>query len=81
MKKILIILTVIFASVVSFSQTKDTANYVLVGKLSDFQLLFKYVTTPDDVTKNEARALAAWIQKIAALPPKENNSQNKAKQK
>lgn len=70
MKKTIITLTVLIASIACFSQKEkqDTSTYVLIGKLPDFQLLFKAIATPDDITKNDAKALAAWIQKIQALP-------------
>jgi len=63
---------------IGFSQKekpKDT-TYALVGKIGDFQLLYKAVSSPGDVTPNQITALLAWIQKVQALPPKEEKPKN-----
>lgn len=82
MKKTVTIILICF-SLVSFGQKKDstmktspgtvmpqqdTSNYVLVGKLQDFQLLLVAISSPGDVTPNQVNALVAWIRKIQLLP-------------
>ena len=82
MKQVLIIAAIIFSSVVNGQTSKDTTSklkivapkyepkdttYVLGGNIPDFQLLYKAVTSPNDVTPNEMKALAAWIQKVQMI--------------
>ncbi len=65
MRKLITTIFILF-STYSFSQTQqpiDTTTYHLTGKLSDFNLLFSALTQPDDITTNQKKALAAWIQK------------------
>lgn len=83
MKQLFLIAAIIFSVTVNAQAKKDStikkaapiadSTYVLGGKLQDFQLLFKAVTSPGDVTPNQISALTAWIQKIQLLqPPKKN---------
>lgn len=66
----------------AFAQKKDSAakkepvdtTYILGGNFPDFQLLYKAVTSPNDVTPNQISALAAWIQKVKMVEvPKKKN--------
>jgi len=74
MKQFFLIAAIIF-SLSANAQTKEKpkadTNYVMVGKFADFQLLYKALMSPGDVTPNQVNALAAWIQKIQAIPAKE----------
>lgn len=40
---------------------KQPEPYFLMGTLEGFQLLFKAISSPDDVTKNESKILSDWI--------------------
>lgn len=53
---------------------KMDTSYVLGGKLPDFQLLYRAVTSPGDITRDQIIALAAWIEKVqmVQLPRKKN---------
>ena len=65
MKFILTALIILF-SLSAYTQTQpkvDTANYVLIGKMPDFKLLFMAITQPDDVTANQKKSVAEWINK------------------
>ena len=42
----------------------DTSNFILKGKVTDFQLLYRAVTQPRDVTPNQQEAIAKWIEGI-----------------
>lgn len=78
MKKVITMLMLISFTMLAFGQKKDTtkvqpldtATYVLMGKIADYELLFAAVTRPGDVTRNQIEALAAWIRRIQALPTK-----------
>jgi hypothetical protein len=51
----------------------DTAYY-LAGSRSDFQLLYKQLASPGDVTPNQLNALIAWMNKIQMMEvPKKKN--------
>lgn len=39
------------------------ANYILTGKLSDFQLMALAIFSPGDVTPNQKNTLSEWINK------------------
>ena len=75
MKKTIITLTILITSFFCFGQKQDvkpdTATYILIGKIGDFQLLYKALISAGDVTPNQFKALASWIEKIQALPSKE----------
>lgn len=82
MKQLLLIASILFSVSVNAQAKKDTTvkkepmdtSYVLVGKFPDFQLLYKGITSPGDITPNQLSALAAWIQKIEMLTlPKKKN--------
>jgi hypothetical protein len=45
----------------------DSTTYVLFGRTPDFQLLYKAIVFPGDVTPNQSRALAEWIAKAPML--------------
>jgi len=68
MKKTLVIAAILISSL-AFGQKKDSikiekdTTYILQGKLQDFQLLYLAVTSPGDVTPNQQKAVAAWIEK------------------
>lgn len=47
---------------------QDTA-YVLVGRIPDFQLLYRAIVSPGDVTPNQAKALAEWLNKVQMILP------------
>lgn len=77
MKKIIILL-ILIAPNVSFGQQKeDTSTYILKGRLSDFQLLYKSVTQPKDVTPNQQEAVADWIKTIKPEKPKNDSTKKK----
>lgn len=83
MKKVLFVI-LLFAVTSAIGQSKtDTTkqkqpdNYVLVGQVVDFQLLYKALNSPDDVSKNEVRALLAWIVKIQVLPTTKKDDDDK----
>lgn len=42
--------------------------FFLVGILDNWKLLFSAVTTPDDVTNNQRKQLAQWLNNVKALP-------------
>ena len=46
------------------AQAKKDTIYVLKGLVSDWQLLYKAVTQPKDVTPNQQEAIAKWIEGI-----------------
>lgn len=88
MKKTIITTTLILLfSLSAFAQRveqpkQDTATYLLVGKLNDFKLLFATITTPDDVTVNQKKAVAEWVNKgLQMIPPKKDSTTNKPKTK
>lgn len=77
MKKIILIAAVALSFNAS-AQKKDSVKtakadsvYVLVGSLPEFQLLYKSIVTPNDVTPNQLAAIAKWLQSIKALPAKQ----------
>lgn len=59
--KILLLLLISSVCFAQKPQPKDTANYFLVGKLADFQLLYKAVADPDNVTRKQVSDLAHWL--------------------
>jgi hypothetical protein len=83
MRKMLFLAAICF-SITAFAQKKekvDTATkqavkqdppqqpaFFLVGQLDDFKLLYAAVTSPDDVTQNQKKAIATWLMKIQAVP-------------
>jgi hypothetical protein len=76
MKKTLIAIALLLALSPVFAkpkteQPKNDTTYYLLGRITDFQLLFRAVTTPGDVTPNQVKAIVEWISQIKALPPKE----------
>ena len=84
MKQILIALLIIL-SINSFGQTEkkpeikvpaDT-NYVLAGKITGFQLLYKAVINPEKMTREEINSIVQWLQTIQALPVKKEEDKKK----
>lgn len=73
MKKIIFLL--LFPILANAQEKKDTSTYILKGKLEDFQLLYKTVKQPRDVTPNEQDAIAKWIEAIK--PEKEKADSTK----
>jgi hypothetical protein len=78
MKKAILILIFIVSANFIYGQTKpvvDTTKkqpmYFIAGTAADFQLLFKAIQQPMDVTPNQIAALAAWINKLQMIPEKE----------
>lgn len=89
MKQLFLIAAVIFSMSVN-AQTKSGSQevrkteskeaekmdttYVLRGDFPDFQLLYRAVKSPGDITPNQMSALAAWIEKVqmVQLPRKKN---------
>ena len=73
--KIIFLAIAIGLSVTGFSQAKpepkDTATYFLPGKLDDFKALFAAINSPDDISNNERKALAKWIQQRLFTVPKD----------
>lgn len=43
-------------------------GYFLIGTLDNFKLLFSAVTAPDDVTNNQRKAIAQWLNSVKELP-------------
>ena len=70
MKRTIISITIIILSLNCFSQTQkaDTSNYHLVGKLDDFKLVYAAIMQPDDVTANQKKAIAKWLETIKVMP-------------
>lgn len=67
MKKILIVCIFSVLSIMSFGQVapqKDTASYVLQGKIDDFQMLFLGLQSPGDITPNQKEHLLEWIKTL-----------------
>jgi hypothetical protein len=60
---------------VNAQEKKDTSIYILKGKIPDFQMLYKAVTQPRDVTPNQQEAIAKWIEGIK--PEKEKADSTK----
>lgn len=82
MKKTITTIIICLSMTMAFGQTKESAvkkepvdtTYILGGNFPDFQLLYKAVISPGDVTPNEMKALAAWIQKVKMVEvPKKKN--------
>lgn len=73
MKKIIVILLAFLASN-SFAQQQkaDTSTFILKGKLPYFQLMYKAVVSPDDVTPNQKRAVLKFIEELK--PEKDSTS-------
>lgn len=46
---------------------QDTAMYILLGRIENFQLLYKAVKTPDDITRGQAKMLADWIDRVSKI--------------
>ncbi len=81
MRKIFLSICIILISITSFSQTQkpDTATYQLIGKIDDFKLLYAAITSPDDVTANQKKAIAKWLESIKIIIPM-NKPDSTAKQ-
>jgi len=79
MKKIIIALLLITS--IAYSQNKqDTSTYYLIGKYTDFQLLFLAIKSPQDITPRQDTALLHWIEtirKAEILKPKTDSSKAK----
>lgn len=64
--RILILLLLI--STASAAQIKDTTqHFYLIGSKSDFQLLYKSVTDPDNITRKQASDIARWLMQAQLL--------------
>lgn len=79
MRKIILSFFILTATLANAQQPKDTASYVLIGKFQDFELLFKSVLTPGDVTPNQQKALAEWIKSIQAIPVRKEDEKQPVK--
>lgn len=62
--KQIITIAFIFLATTSFAQQQrqDTSNFILKGKLADFELMYKAVASPDDVTPNQKRSVLKFIE-------------------
>lgn len=71
MKKIITTTLIFFCAIIALGQQQkqDTSNYHLIGKLDDFKILFAAITTPDDVTANQKKAIAEWLKSIKIIIP------------
>jgi len=76
MKQLLIILAVIFSITATAQTSKDTTKkikvpvdtaYILEGSVQGFQLLFKAVSEPGKVTRDEINILLQWMTKIQMI--------------
>lgn len=71
MKLLITAATILICSVCN-SQTdttkKEPIRYFLIGELPAWQLLFKAVTEPGKVTRDEIAGLSEWINRIQQLP-------------
>lgn len=75
MKKTITIAFILLATN-SFAQQKvDTSNFILKGKLADFELMYKAVASPDDITPNQKRAVLKFIEGLK--PEKDSTSKTK----
>lgn len=50
-------------------QKQDTSTYALVGKMENFQLLYRALVNPGDVTPNQLKALSEWVTRIRIIQP------------
>ena len=75
MKKMITVLAILI-SIHGFSQTKnqqqivqknDSLNFHIVGKISDFELLYLYLKSPGDVTPNQKASLINWVEKLTPI--------------
>ena len=82
MKKILtaIALMICMTSVAQTDTTKkQPKQYYLIGEIGAWQLLYKAITTPGDVTPNQVKSLAEWMDRIREIPA--DTTQNTKKEK
>lgn len=87
MKKTIILASLFCVSIISNSQSKsdsakkDTVNhnhidtYRISGKISDFQLLYKVVSDPGNVTPNQVAYIKNWLEN--SIKPEEDKKNNK----
>lgn len=71
--KIYFIIIILLTSLSCFSQKQDSSFYYLLGKKSDFQLLYNAIKSPQDITPRQDSAIAHWIlsiQKMEIQKPK-----------
>lgn len=73
MKQFIIAFALITITLTASAQKKDTIAkkepmFFLIGKLPDYELLLRAIVSPGDVTPNELRGLAQWINQIKPLP-------------
>lgn len=82
MKKLLfaivLALTASASSAQSGKQKPATDSiFVLAGKLQDFQLLYRAVESPGDVTPNQSKAILDWIKGIRLIPVSDTTKRKK----
>ena len=62
------LLTIVFIFLASNSfaqqQKQDTSTFILKGKLADFEIMYKAVASPDDVTPNQKKEVLKFIEGI-----------------
>lgn len=74
MKKLLIIASLFLTISVNAqkvqkpTQKTDSTLFYLVGKLADWQLLYKAVTEPGKITRDEIVELIIWINRLQPIP-------------
>lgn len=75
MKKLIIALF-LFATIQTLAQQKaDTSTFILKGKITDFELMYRAVSSPDDVTPNQKRSVLKFIEGLK--PEKDSTSKTK----
>lgn len=69
MKKTIMILCTMLSLTCVAQTKKDTATYFMTGKLPSFDLLYKAIANPDDVTTNQKKSLLIWIERgLMSIP-------------
>jgi hypothetical protein len=93
MKQLIICIAAVALTATAFGQKKDTAavsskqqaasvkpkdqRFFIVGSKEEFDLLYKVIADPDNVTPNEAKGMLQWIRNKAAIPADSTQKKNK----
>lgn len=81
MKKSIVLIATLFIVAYSYAQKKDSTakkivstnpkpapqQYFMLGTKDEFDLLYKVIADPDNVTRNQVNMMLGWIRNKAAI--------------